>query len=435
MPVIPTSTPIPNPKRTIAGSMVSCAVPRGVLIDFPDLWSGARSAPGYQGCPSRFAASATPTPSCARSSGSTSRSREHEVVGLVGPSGCGKSTLLELICGLLEPSDGDDRGRRPRADARAPLPLRLHAPARPAAALVLGARQRGAGPAQPRPRQGARRGAQAADAVRALRPRRLRGRAAPPSSRAGCASGSPSCAPCVAGKPLLALDEPFAALDAITRAEMQEWLAAALRRGPAHGRPRHPRRRGGALPLPTASSSSPPARPGSSPSCGAPSPRAPDRDAAVTDARLRRRPRAGDCAAAARAGLRDEALAAPRPAAGGADRRLAARRLERLPRRRRSASRPSSSPRPRKSPKRSGTNRSLLAENAWVTLREILLGLALRARRRRRVRGARCTSRACSATPPTRWSSPRRRSRSSSSRRSCWSGSASGSAPRSSSSP
>src|SRR5882672_11994257 len=37
MPVIPTSTPMPNPKRTIAGSMVSCAAPRGVLIDFPDL--------------------------------------------------------------------------------------------------------------------------------------------------------------------------------------------------------------------------------------------------------------------------------------------------------------------------------------------------------------------------------------------------------------
>jgi ABC-type nitrate/sulfonate/bicarbonate transport system ATPase subunit len=32
----------------------------------------------------------------------------------------------------------------------------------------------------------------------------------------------------VSGKPLLALDEPFAALDAITRAEMQGWLAAAL---------------------------------------------------------------------------------------------------------------------------------------------------------------------------------------------------------------
>ncbi len=32
----------------------------------------------------------------------------------------------------------------------------------------------------------------------------------------------------IAGKPLLALDEPFAALDAITRAEMQEWLAETL---------------------------------------------------------------------------------------------------------------------------------------------------------------------------------------------------------------
>ena len=36
----------------------------------------------------------------------------------------------------------------------------------------------------------------------------------------------------IAGKPVLALDEPFASLDAITRAEMQEWLAAALRADP-----------------------------------------------------------------------------------------------------------------------------------------------------------------------------------------------------------
>ncbi len=32
----------------------------------------------------------------------------------------------------------------------------------------------------------------------------------------------------LAGKPVLALDEPFAALDAITRAEMQGWLAHLL---------------------------------------------------------------------------------------------------------------------------------------------------------------------------------------------------------------
>jgi NitT/TauT family transport system ATP-binding protein len=32
----------------------------------------------------------------------------------------------------------------------------------------------------------------------------------------------------LAGKPVLALDEPFAALDAITRAEIQGWLAQML---------------------------------------------------------------------------------------------------------------------------------------------------------------------------------------------------------------
>jgi NitT/TauT family transport system ATP-binding protein len=36
----------------------------------------------------------------------------------------------------------------------------------------------------------------------------------------------------LAGKPVLALDEPFAALDAITRAEMQGWLAHVLESEP-----------------------------------------------------------------------------------------------------------------------------------------------------------------------------------------------------------
>ena len=72
----------------------------------------------------------------------------------------------------------------------------------------------------------------------------------------------------------------------------------------------------------------------------------------------------------------------------------------------------------------------LLAENAWVTLREILLGIARRPGRRRRLRGPDAPLGSSCATPPTRWSSPRRRSRSSSSRRSWSSGSATGSAPK-----
>ena len=36
----------------------------------------------------------------------------------------------------------------------------------------------------------------------------------------------------LAGRPLLCLDEPFGALDALTRAQMQRWLADALAREP-----------------------------------------------------------------------------------------------------------------------------------------------------------------------------------------------------------
>ena len=160
----------------------------------------------------------------------------------------------------------------------------------------------------------------------------------------------------VAGKPVLALDEPFASLDAITRAEMQEWLAAALRSRPAHRRPRHPRRRGGALPLrPGRRALGPPGpdrrraeRPG-------PARRRPRRGRHRP--RLRRRPRAGAAGAAgegSRMKERDGGWLLPGLLAGGAARRSGSSppRPGRSPTR--SASKASSSPRRRKSPNRSG---------------------------------------------------------------------------------
>ncbi len=203
------------------------------------------------------------------------------MLGLVGPSGCGKSTLLELICGLREPSAGeidvggarDPGGRLARC---AYMPQRdLLLPwfsAIDNAALAL--RNRGVRRAEARRRAGA--------PVRALRPRRLRALAAARSSPAGCASGSPSCARLSAGKPVLALDEPFASLDAITRAEMQEWLAGALAADPRTVvLVTHDVEEALYLSDRVAVLSARPARVVDE--LSAPAPRAPDRDAAVTD--------------------------------------------------------------------------------------------------------------------------------------------------------
>ena len=116
------------------------------------------------------------------------------MLGLVGPSGCGKSTLLELIAGLQEPERGEiEVGGETGAPGRLAA-LRLHAPARHAAALALGDRQRGARAAQPwRP----------AGTGAAARPGQLFDRFGlggferfpQRSSPAECDSESPSCAP------------------------------------------------------------------------------------------------------------------------------------------------------------------------------------------------------------------------------------------------
>lgn len=148
------------------------------------------------------------------------------VLGVVGPSGCGKSTLLELIAGLQEPRRGKvEVGEAEAAADR--LTLCAFMPQRDMllpwlsaidnAALAL--RNRGIG------RRAAR-----AEAGRLFERFGLAGfeRSSPGELSGGMRQRVAFLRTLISGKPLLALDEPFASLDAITRAEMQEWLAEGL---------------------------------------------------------------------------------------------------------------------------------------------------------------------------------------------------------------
>ena len=155
---------------------------------------------------------------------------EHSVVGLVGPSGCGKSTLLELICGLREQSAGTlavdgETAAEGRLARCAFMPQRdLLLPWYSAidnAALAL--RNQGMRREEARAAAGALFERFGLGGFETARPGELSG---------GMRQRVAFLRTLIAGKPVLALDEPFASLDAITRAEMQEWLAAALRGDP-----------------------------------------------------------------------------------------------------------------------------------------------------------------------------------------------------------
>jgi ABC-type nitrate/sulfonate/bicarbonate transport system ATPase subunit len=150
-----------------------------------------------------------------------------ETVALVGPSGCGKSTLLEIACGLREPTGGTiavegstDAGGRlshcaymPQRDLLLPWFSALDN-----AALAL--RNRGQAKAAARAEAGALFARFGLAGFEGSRPDELSG---------GMRQRVAFLRTLVSGKPVLALDEPFAALDAISRAEMQGWLAGALR--------------------------------------------------------------------------------------------------------------------------------------------------------------------------------------------------------------
>jgi len=152
------------------------------------------------------------------------------VVGLVGPSGCGKSTLLELIAGLQQPSAGAiEVGGA--VDPAACLARCAFMPQRDMLLPWLTAIDNAALALRNR---GIRRGAAREEAGRLFERFGLSGfeRTRPAELSGGMRQRVAFLRTLVAGKPVLALDEPFASLDAITRAEMQGWLAQALAADP-----------------------------------------------------------------------------------------------------------------------------------------------------------------------------------------------------------
>jgi NitT/TauT family transport system ATP-binding protein len=150
----------------------------------------------------------------------------HSRIGIVGPSGGGKSTLLHIVAGLLEPDAGEVNvegatAAKDRLARCALMPQRdLLLPWRTAldnATIAL--ENRGISRSEARSRTRPLFGRFGLAMFEEVRPAQLSG---------GMRQRVSFLRTLVADKDVLLLDEPFGALDSITRAQMQEWLLRAL---------------------------------------------------------------------------------------------------------------------------------------------------------------------------------------------------------------
>jgi ABC-type nitrate/sulfonate/bicarbonate transport system ATPase subunit len=150
----------------------------------------------------------------------------HGHLSVIGPSGCGKSTLLNVISGLDDPDEGtvDVLGATSPAD-------RLRRCAwMPQRDLLLPWRDVLGNAALALENQGIKRKlarAQVAGLVERFGLGSFE-RQLPHQLSGGMRQRVSFLRTLVAGKEVLLLDEPFGALDSITRADLQQWLRSAL---------------------------------------------------------------------------------------------------------------------------------------------------------------------------------------------------------------
>lgn len=152
--------------------------------------------------------------------------REGEFAALVGPSGCGKSTLLNLIAGLDSADAGEIRiggealhpeqrlsrfGYMPQQDLLFPWRSTLDN-------VSLGLEVQGLPRGEARARADGLFRQFGLDGFQQRRPHELSG---------GMRQRAAFLRTYLLGRPFLLLDEPFGALDAITRGQLQRWLTEA----------------------------------------------------------------------------------------------------------------------------------------------------------------------------------------------------------------
>lgn len=148
------------------------------------------------------------------------------LTAVVGPSGCGKSTLLEIVAGLADQDHGSiSVGDSARADGR--LLRCAWMPQRDCLLPWMTALDNAAIPLVNR---GMRRTAAREVARESFDRVGLRGFESylPERLSGGMRQRVAFARTLLSGKDVLLLDEPFASLDGITRAELQEWIGPLL---------------------------------------------------------------------------------------------------------------------------------------------------------------------------------------------------------------